>query len=288
MVKSNTLIDVEDHVKRLLKEDDEYELCPYGLTLNNRNYYYGYITEKGYFVIDENGSLVTKNEALPILKDFVQTGSILTESLEHFQKCVTKRPLAAFEKLSFNLEKINKKYSTPFRGFEDDLMNIKHMLTVIFDGQEQLKEKITELQTFKKEKIQERLFLEKGDINQLTLLNSEMNWILYKQALSLDNTMHSMKKIHEFISNEFTFGEKYLNLTVMPFNKLLEQFISQETVEQNRESLKTFEENHNGKYIQFPEGEIGFSLFDKNINKKSEVNFDTYFAPKLINDRLLA
>lgn len=275
--------DLKERINEFLHEDDEYELCPYGIKENEKIYYYGYIDEKGYFITDEDGTLVSKDEALLVFESFVHSWSILTHNLNHFLQCANKRPLSAFERLSYNLKKFSKKYLWKNTHLENDIKSVQHMLAVIFDGQDNLKEKAKQLETFKNEKFKESLHFEKDDIEQLVILNNEMNWILYQQTRSIEDTIASMKQILSSITNDFSFAHKYLNFTVLSTIKLMKQFTSEKTIEQNRESLKTFELNHNGNYITFPEGDIGLNQFNKNMNKRFEVEFNKLYVSKLFN-----
>ncbi|KHF38638.1 hypothetical protein [Halalkalibacter okhensis] len=277
------IVDIENKVKEYLEEEEDYNLCPYGIKANNKLYFYGHIEEKGFFVIDKEGIFMSRNEIIPVFKDFVQSWTILTDNYKHFEYCATKRSLSSFEKLKFNMENFQYKFKWKIRELEDEISNVNHMLSAIFNGQNQLKEKIKDVQTFKSEKFEEKLYLEEEEINQLISLNSEMNWILYQQAQSIDNAFDSLGQIYSFITKEFTFREKYLNFTIIALTKLIEHFTSAKTIQQNKESLKTFEENHNGNYIGFPQGETGFHMFNKNMQNKFNADFTSIYIPKLIN-----
>ncbi len=278
--------DLKERMNEFLHEDDEYELCPYGIKDHEKIYYYGYINEKGYFIIYEDGTLVSKDEALLVFDAFVQSWSILTHKLNHYLQCATKRPLSTFENLSYSLKRFSKKHLWENRHLEHDIKSVQHMLAVVFDGQDTLKEKVKQLQTFKNEKFKESLLFEKNDIEHLANLDNEMNWTLYQQARSIEDAIVPMKKMLSSITNDFPFAKKYLNFTVLPLIKIMKQFTSEKTTEQNRESLKTFEMNHNGNHITFPEGDIGLNQFNKNMNKRFEVEFNKLYVSKLFNRTL--
>ncbi len=281
-MQSIEVSELRDKISDFIQEDEDYQLCSYGILANDKMYYYGYSNEKKYFIVDMDGTLVSKEEALQTFDDFIYSWAILTDNLNHFIQCANKRPLSMFEKLSYNINKFSSN-KAKIRGVEDEVTAVKQMLATIFNGQEELKEKIKEAKEFKDTKFEESLHFTKEDIKQLILFNSQLNWILYLQAKSINESIEPMKKVYSYLKHEFGFVDNYLNFTHIALKQLLNHFTSETTINQNKESLKSFEENHNGNYVSFPNSEIGFTQFHKQMKKNFENEFNSIYVSNLYN-----
>ncbi len=274
--------DLKNKINSFLKKKSEYELCPYGIEINKRRYIEGYAKKQGCFIVDEKGTLISRNEALPIYKIFVQVWTIFTGNLPIFKQYAINRSLPGLENLSLIIDNLLNKYqSHQIKQLEQESKNLKSLLTVISDLQNSLKNLYEEFSLIKNEKSKEGMYIQYTDIKLAIDLSHKIKWVLYKQGQSIDEVISIMDKINQYIAKEFSFAKRYFDGEVITFKTILRKL--SEDKKKNQEIIKLFEVNPKGKHVKFAKSKLDYEQFVDNINKNFESDFEKRALPLLIN-----
>jgi hypothetical protein len=273
--------EVKRKANRYLNGNDKFEFLAFGIEADDNLYIYGKTADNHCFIVNGNGELIRKDEAITIFRDFIQLWTIFMEKTHQFQNYMKKNPSSSLQKLTFNLEEISTKYSSMEHNVKENIKKTQHLLADVWKEQQALKENLEKISQIYKEKCAEGMYIKMDEVERIISINDRMDWNVYNQARNLDDAIEPMKEIYSYITELFTFTQKYFDFNVVSLKKELKLFVSRKTIDMNKTIIQEFEKNQNGG--KYAKGEIGFKKYINDRDKTFDKEFNQHAIPLLMN-----
>jgi hypothetical protein len=281
-MQSIEISELKNRLKENFGEIENFELCEYGIEVNGESYFYGHVQEKGYFIVNKSGAMVSKEEAISVFKKFVLSNGIVSRTMNDIQQYV-KRPVDIFKNLYRRLQKFEDQLDRKILSLEEDIQSVQEMIDKASSGQKRLKEILDQLTLITNAKCQPGACLTKTDFDQMAKLSLEVDCILYQQGRSIKKAVTPMKNIRNFIKNELNIFERLFDLNLFTLDVILKQLTTDYIEIENRKSLQTFEQNPMGKALTVESGELDIKQLMQNSLDKFDYKFEHHFLPELLN-----
>jgi len=222
----------------------------------------------GILILDQHGQAVAKVQAKRIVAPMNYYNNIAKGAATDLvrEKDRDIRPMRDLHRILLDHASLFSESS-----IVQDYQQVKDMLEIIIDGQQELRNIFEQLLEIDREARERRRYITMDDVNAFMALNEKYQSILYRQGKMQVESRSQMNGLAEFIKeNAVSIGESKRALEV------LNGFQAAHVIRALDESLKTFEEDQYGKRHSFNPGQDGvlemLALYKQKTRHETETN----------------